>query len=92
MRTERSTGVSRGVCVFVAWRVRAWCLCWCVCRVFLVVVWVWVCLLCVLVCVCVCGCVVCGGLFPRLGLAAGVGLDVAGACCGWSLATPGGGS
>ena len=29
------------VCVFVARRVRAWCLCWCVCRVFVVLAWVW---------------------------------------------------
>ena len=77
-------------CCVCLWR--GWCLCWCVLRVFLVVAWVWVCLPCVLVCVCVCACVVCGGWFPRLGPAAGVGVGVAGVCCGWSLATPGGGS
>ena len=50
------------------------------------------------VCVCVCACVVywlfvvAGPCSPRLGLAAGVGVGVAGVCCGWSLATPGGGS
>ena len=76
------------VCVFVARCVHAWCLCWCVCRVF-VAAWVWVCLQCVLVCVCVCVWL-CG--WGRLGLAAGVGVDVVGVCRGWSLATPGGGS
>ena len=78
------------LCVFVVRRVR--------------VVSVLVCVLCVRgggvgmgvspvrVGVCVCACVVCGGWFPRLGLAAGVGVGVAGVCCGSSLATPGGGS
>ena len=47
----------------------------------------WVCVLCVFVCVCVC---VCG--WRWLGLADGVGVCVAGVCCGMSLATPGGGS
>ena len=78
-------------CVFVARRVCVWCLCWCVCPVCVVVAWVWVCLPCVLVCVRVCACVVCGGWFPRLELAAGVGVGAAGVCRGWSLATPGGG-
>ena len=50
------------------------------------------------VCVCVCACVVCwrsvvaGPCFPWLGLAGGAGVGVADVCCGWSLATPGGGS
>ena len=79
-------------CVCLWHGARAWYLCWCVCCVFVVVVWVWEFLPCVLVCVCVCACVVCGGWFPRLGLAARVGVDVAGVCCGCSLATTGGGS
>ena len=90
-----SVGLGGGflvVCVFVARRVCAWCLCWCVCRVFVTVAWLWVCPPCVLVCVRVCASVACGGWFPRLGLAAGVGVGAAGVCCGWSLATPGGGS
>ena len=37
-------------------------------------------------------CVACIGWFPLLRLAAGVGVGVAGVCCGWSLATAGGGS
>ena len=44
------------------------------------------------VAVCVCACVVCGGWLPQLGLAAGISVGVGGVCCGWSLATPGGGS
>ena len=60
------------VCVFVARRMCAWCLCWCVCRALVAVAWVWVYLPCVLVCVRACACVVCGGWFWRLGLAAGV--------------------
>ena len=47
---------------------------------------------CVCWCVCVCACVVCSGWFPRLMLAAGVGVGVTGVCRGWSLATAGGGS
>ena len=74
-------------CCVCLWRSAcAWCLCWCLCP------GVRVGLSSVCVGVCVCACVVCGGWFPWLGLAAGVGVGVAGVCCGWSLATPGGGS
>ena len=38
------------VCVFVARRLRAWCLWWCVCRVFVVVAWLWVSLPCMFLC------------------------------------------
>ena len=91
-------GVSRVVCVRGAAPVRRVCACvcfvfsWCLC---------WSCYRCVFrVCwsVCVCVCVVCWGSavacprFPRLELAAGVGVDVTVVCCGWSFATPGGGS
>ena len=50
------------------------------------------CVFCVCWCLCVCACSVCGGCIPWLGLAAGVGVGVAGVCRGSSLATPGGGS
>ena len=52
----------------------------------------------VCVCLCVCACVVrwqsviAGPCYHRLGLAAGVGVGVAGVCCGCSLAISGGGS
>ena len=80
-------GVSRGVCVCGAARVRAVSVLVCVSCVRGGGVGVGVSPVCVGVCACVC---VCGGWFPRLGLAAGVGVGVAGVCCGWSLATPGG--
>ena len=71
----RARGGCAGVCVVCSWW---WCGCGCVFRV------------CWCPCVCVCACVVCGGCFPWLGLAGGVGVGLAGVCCGWSLATPGG--
>ena len=85
-------------CCVCLWRgACAWCMCLCVFCLFVVsvLVVVRVCLPRVLVCVCVCVCVVCWWSviacprFPRLGLAAGVRVRVAGVCCGWSLATPG---
>ena len=69
------------MCVFVAWRVLVCTLCVCGGGVGVGVSSVFV-----------GACVVCGGWFPWLGLAAGVGVGVAGVCCGWSLATPGVGS
>ena len=87
------------LCVFVARRVRAVFVLVCVLYVCGVCVGggvgVGVSLACVGVCVCVCACVVCwwyvvaGLCFPRVGLAAGVGVGVVGVCCDWSLATPG---
>ena len=69
------------LCVFVARRVLVCALCVC-----------GGCLGVAVSAVCVGTCVACGGWFPWLGLAAGVGVGVAGVCCGWFLATPGGGS
>ena len=96
-------GVSVGggfPCCLCLWRgVCAWCLCWCVWCVVVVsvlaLVRLWLCLPPALVCVCVCMCgvlVACGcrSLLPPA--VAGVGGGVAGVCCGWSLATPGGGT
>ena len=98
-----SVGLGGGfpvLCVFVARRVRVVSVLVCVLRVRGVCVGggagVGVSSACV--CVCVGACVVCwwsmvaGPCFPWLGLAAVVGGGVAGVCCGWSLATPGGGS
>ena len=86
----------RGGGCFCGWRaVCVWCLCWCLWCVFvvsvLVVVRAWACLPRAFVCVCVCVCVWCVG-GARCGAVWCVGGGVAGVCCGWSLATPGGGS
>ena len=104
----RSSGCFRGVgwesfpCCVCLWRgACAWCLCWCVCCVFVVsvlkVVRLWVCLPRVFLCVCLCVrgvSVACGcrSLLPPAGAVVAVDGGVAGVCCGWSLATPGGGS
>ena len=85
-------GVSRRVCVCGAARARLVSVLVCVTCVRGGGVGVGVSSVCVGVCVCVCACVVCGGWFPWLGLAAGLGVGVAGVYRGWSLATPGGGS
>ena len=86
-------------CCVCLWRgACAWYLCLCVFCVFVVSVLVAVRLCLPRVFVCACVCVVCWWSvvvcprFPRLGLAAGVGVGAAGVCCGWSLATPGEGS
>ena len=97
----RGAGCFRGwgfpfLCVLLARRVRVVavlvCVVWCLFVVsVLVVVWAWAGLPCVFVCMCVCVRVWCvGGV--RCGAVCCVGGAVAGVCCGWSLATPGGGS
>ena len=79
-----SAGLGGGfpvLCVFVARRVLVCALCVCGGGVGMGVS-----------AVCVGRCVACGVWFPWLGLAGGGGVGVAGVCCGWSHATPGGGS
>ena len=86
------------LCVLVVRRVRVVSVLVCVvcfCGVCVGGGGVWVCLPRAFVCVCVCVCgvlVACGcrSLLPPV--VAGVGGGVARVCCGWSLATPGGGS